>query len=93
VLVVTSEHLPLAFFDAAAALDRGELVEDELVRYELCVQADIERLRREVEDVRAELRALHQTKAWRLMQPARRAYSAALRTKRRGRDPYTATDS
>jgi hypothetical protein len=85
VLVVTSEHQPLACFDMATALDRDERAEDELVQYELSILADAERLKREaaqaVAEAREEIRALQQSKAWRLMQPARRAYTAALRLK------------
>ncbi len=92
VLVVTSECLPLAFFDVAAALERGEVDEDALVQYELHLLAETERTKtaaaEAVADAKAQLTELQQTKAWRLMQPPRRAYGALLRLKplRRGRD-------
>jgi hypothetical protein len=88
VLVVTSECLPLAFFDVAAALDRGELggaPEDALVGYELHVLADRERIKAAAAEAEAQLRELRQTKAWRLTEPARRAHEAVARLKRRRR--------
>lgn len=89
VLVVTSEHLPLEFFDVAAALDTGERDEDALVRYELQVQEEVDRIRsdaaEEAAKMRAQLMEIQQTKAWRLMQPMRNAYGAVRRLRPRRR--------
>lgn len=97
VLVVTSEHTPLAFFDVAAALERREVAEDVLVRYELHVLAEANRVKIEAAEAAAEARAqmtaLQQTKAWRLLQPARRAYGAVLRLKPRLRRRRAPADS
>jgi hypothetical protein len=85
VLVVTSECVPLAFFDLTAALDRGGSggAEDALVRYELHVLAETARVKAAAAEARAQLTELRETKAWRLTLPARRAYSAVLRLRSR----------
>lgn len=87
VLIVTAERLPLAFFDLAPALDRGELdpVGDAFVGYELESLAATERHKAAAAAAKAELREMQQTRAWRLTAPARRAQGALLRLKRRRR--------
>lgn len=85
VLVVTSECLPLAFFDLMPVLDGDELVraDDSLVGYELLTMADTERTRAEASEARALLAEFQHTTAWRLIQPVQRAYGAAVRLMRR----------
>jgi hypothetical protein len=87
VLIATAECLPLAFFDLAPALDRGELdrAEDAFVGYELLSLAATERHKEATAKVKAELQEMQQTKAWRVTAPARRAQGALLRLKRRRR--------
>ena len=85
VLAVTSELLPLAFFDIEAALERGTPghAAAALVRYELDALAERERREAELGEARAMLTEFQQTKAWRLTSPLRRAHETAARLKRR----------
>jgi Lipoprotein LpqB beta-propeller domain len=88
VLMVTCEELPLAFFDAAALLERPEELgadADALLRHELEALGAVQRERQETERVRAELAAIVATKAWRLTGPARRLYGGLRGAARRGR--------
>lgn len=78
VFAVTSEEQPLAFFelDGVAALGHPPGFDDELVRYELLVQAEAdearERAEADAERVRAMLSEIVNTRAWRLTAPLRR---------------------
>lgn len=85
ILVVTSECQPLAFFELGSALDQGGLdgAAEELVRYELELLVEIERVKADAGEARRVITELQGTKAWRLMEPARRAYAAALRFRAR----------
>src|SRR5918996_2479677 len=85
VLVVTSECQLLAFFDTCATLAGAQLdgAADARVRYELDALADIEQIKADAAEARSALAELHQTKAWRLMEPVRRADGAALRLRAR----------
>ena len=87
VLVVTSERLPLAFFDLTTALGRSipGPTHDALVRYELHVLEEKDRIKAAASEARAELRELRQTKAWRLTKPARSTHEAVLRLRARRR--------
>ena len=81
-LVVTAESTPLAFFDLGVALEEGvERPAEDLVGYELERLRSLARAKAESAEARDQLRAVLQTKAWRLTSPARRAY-AALRGRR-----------
>jgi len=89
VLVVTSERVPLAFFDFAAVLQRPDDFaggQEAALRYELHALASAARLREAAAATRAELVAIMRTKAWRLTAPARRLYGA-LRRLRAARRP------
>jgi Lipoprotein LpqB beta-propeller domain len=90
VLVVTSEFLPLAFFDLTEALDEsGDGLGDEaLVEYELHVLSEVNRIKDAGHAARASLAEVQQTKAWRLTKPMRGAYAVMrrLRSRRRGQD-------
>ena len=85
VLVVTSECQLLAFFDTCATLAGAQLdgAADARVRYELDALAEIEQIKADAAEARSALAELHQTKAWRLMEPVRRADGAALRLRAR----------
>ena len=78
VLVVTSEHQPLAFFDPSTALvgERSGDLDDILLRYELEVLARAETFKtnaeQDVANARAQLAEILATKAWRLTAPVRR---------------------
>jgi hypothetical protein len=87
VLVMTSECTPLSFFDLEGALERDahDGADDALVRYELHVLADRDRIKAETDEAIANLHELQQTKAWRLTAPMRRAHEAAAHLKRRFR--------
>jgi hypothetical protein len=92
VLIATSEHLGLGFFDLAGVLKRpADFVPDEdtLRRYELHALETVEQHRQTAADAIAQVHAIHdqlhaiqQTKAWRLMEPARRLYRAVRRLRR-----------
>jgi hypothetical protein len=80
VLVATSEHLGLGFFDLGAVLERpADFARDEeaLRRYELHALETIEGHRETAANAVHQLRTIQQTKAWRLMEPARRLYRTA----------------
>ena len=86
VLVATSEHLGLSFFDLAAVLERpADFARDEgvLRRYELHALETVEHHRQATADAVHQLHAIQQTKAWRLIEPARRLYRTANRLRRR----------
>ena len=85
VVAVTSECQPLAFFDAGSTIEWSELdgADDALLNYELLVLEDGARARADAAEARALLAEVFETKAWRLTAPARRAYVAALRLRRR----------
>jgi DNA-binding beta-propeller fold protein YncE len=79
-LVVTSEAVPLAFFDLDVALERAaRRPAADLVRYELDRVADLARAKADAEEARERLRAVLATKAWRATMPLRRAYGALRR--------------
>jgi hypothetical protein len=83
VLVVTTEQLPVAFFDLEVALTCGaDGAAERLVTYELGRLRDLERLRAEADDARAALSAVLETKAWRMTRPARWAYGVARKARR-----------
>jgi hypothetical protein len=83
VLVVTTEQLPVAFFDLEVALTCGEGgAAERLVAYELDRLRDLERLRAEADDARAALSAVLETKAWRMTRPVRWAYGVARKLSR-----------
>jgi DNA-binding beta-propeller fold protein YncE len=86
VLVATSEHLGLAFFDLAAVLERpADFARDEdtLRRYELHALETVEQQRQATASAVDQLHTIQQTKAWRLMEPARRLYRTARRVRPR----------
>jgi Lipoprotein LpqB beta-propeller domain len=86
VLVVTSEHFGLGFFDLTAVLEcPGDVTRDEdaLRRYELHALETIERQRQTTANAVDQLHAIQQTKAWRLMEPARRLYRTVRRLRPR----------
>ena len=86
VLVATSEHLGLGFFDLAAVLERPtDVARDEeiLRRYELHALETVEQQKQTTADAVHQLRAIQQTKAWRLMEPARHLYRTARRLRSR----------
>lgn len=78
VLVVTSESVPLAFFDLERVPD-SPANGAALVRYELARLAEQARSDGEAAEVRAELAELRSTKAWRLTKPLRAANTVARR--------------
>ena len=82
VLVVTSESVPLAFFDLENALDSLPDGPAE-VRYELARLAENEGARDEAAEVRAALAELRSTRAWRLTKPLRAANGVARRLRSR----------
>ena len=87
VLVATSEHLGLGFFDFAPVLERPADVapeEDALRQYELHALETVEQHRQTTANAVHQLRAIQQTKAWRFMEPARRLYRAVRRFRPRG---------
>jgi hypothetical protein len=81
VVAVTCEQQRLAFFDAGAASRNGG--GDALLEYELLVLGDVAHLREDAAEARARLAELFETRAWRLMAPARRLYGAARRVRAR----------
>jgi hypothetical protein len=85
VVAVTSECQPLAFFDAARAIEWGEAdgADDALLRYELLALDDSARIVADAAEARARLAEVFETKAWRITAPVRRAYGAALRMRQR----------
>jgi Lipoprotein LpqB beta-propeller domain len=85
VLAVTSACQPLAFFDAGAAIEwsQHDGADDALLRYELLALEDTARIAADAADARARLAEVFETKAWRMLAPTRRAYSAALHLLRR----------
>ena len=85
VLVVTSEFLPLAFFDVTEALDRSGngLGDEALVEYELHVLSEMNRIKDAGDAARASLAEVQQTKAWRLTKPIRGGYGALRRLRSR----------
>jgi DNA-binding beta-propeller fold protein YncE len=82
VLAVTSESVPLAFFDLQSVLD-SRSNDAALVRYELARLAEQERADAETADVRAALAELRSTRAWRLTKPLRAANGVARRLRSR----------
>lgn len=87
VLVVTSEFLPLAFFDLSEALDESGngLGDEALVEYELHVLTEVNRIKDAGDAARANLVEVQQTKAWRLTKPVRSVYGALRRSTSRRR--------
>ena len=76
VLVVTSESVPLAFFDLDSAADSASS-DAASIRYELARLAEDERAAAEAAEVRAALAELRSTRAWRLTKPLRAANGVA----------------
>jgi hypothetical protein len=83
VLVVTSESVPLAFFDLDSAAE-SRSSDATSVRYELARLAERERADAEAAEIRAALTELRSTRAWRLTKPLRAANGVA-RSLRSGR--------
>jgi DNA-binding beta-propeller fold protein YncE len=89
VLVVTSEHQPLAFFDLSTALDgdRSPELADALVRYELDLLSEADTFKakaeKDVASAGAQLAEILGTKAWRITAPIRRLNAVAHRARRR----------
>lgn len=86
VLVATSEHLGLRFFDLAAVAERptdAARDEETLRLYELHALETVEQHRQTTADAVDRLHAVQQTKTWRLMEPARRLYRMARRLRPR----------
>jgi hypothetical protein len=81
VLVVTCEGTTLAFFDLARIPD--DAPSDLRLQYELHVLDELADRRAAAADVRRELDALRQTRAWRLLRPAREGYARLRRLGRR----------
>ena len=82
VLAITAECAPLQFFDLRAmdeVADGTEAASERLLAYELHVLAENARIGQMAADARAQLKAFQRTKAWRVTQPARRAYGAVRR--------------
>ena len=73
VLVLTCEGTPLAFFDLARATD--DAARDLRLQYELHVLDERSDLEQVAADLRRELDAIRQGKAWKLLQPARATYA------------------
>ncbi len=81
VLVLTCEGTTLAFLDLALAADDG--ARDLRLRYELHVLDEREDLEQAASDLRRELDAMRQARAWRLVQPLRETYARLRRLVRR----------
>jgi hypothetical protein len=73
VLVLTCEGTPLAFFDLARAAD--DAPRDLRLRYELHVLDERDDLKQAAADLRRELDTMRQTRAWKIVQPARETYA------------------
>jgi hypothetical protein len=73
VLVLTCEGTPLAFFDLARTADDN--ARDLRLGYELHVLDERDDLEQVAADLRRELDAIRQAKAWKLVQPARETYA------------------
>jgi hypothetical protein len=79
VLVVTSEHAPVAFFDLDQAIgSAGARSPGHFVQYELNRLRDLAHSKAEADDARDQLRAVLTTRAWRITKPLR-LLSGALR--------------
>jgi hypothetical protein len=88
VLAVTAECAPLAFFDVRTvdeSPDGPEAASERLLAYELHALAEGARIAQMAADARAQLKAFQRTKAWRLVEPAQRAYGAMRRVSARVR--------
>jgi hypothetical protein len=73
VLVLTCEGTPLAFFDLARTAD--DATRDLRLQYELHVLDEHDDLEQAAADLRRELDAMRETRAWKLVQPARETYA------------------
>jgi hypothetical protein len=79
VLVVTSEHAPVTFFDLDQAIgSAGARPPGHFVQYELNRLRDLADSKAETDDARDQLRAVLTTRAWRITKPLR-LLSGALR--------------
>jgi hypothetical protein len=81
VLVLTCEGTPLAFFDLTRATD--DATRDLRLQYELHVLDERGDREQAAADLRRELDAIRQGKAWQLLQPARATYGRLRRLLRR----------
>lgn len=73
VLVLTCEGTPLAFFDLTRAVDDG--ARDLRLQYELHVLDERDDVKLVAADLRRELDAMRQSRAWKVVQPARETYA------------------
>lgn len=81
VLVVTCQGTTLAFFDLARGTN--DEASDLRLQYELHVLDELDDVKETTADLRRELDALRQTRAWKVIQPARETYSKLRRLRSR----------
>jgi hypothetical protein len=79
VLAVTSEGVPLAFFDVAPAFDGALESTDDRLGYELHALDTAVLLKQSAATASARLAEIQRTKSWRALEPLRRAYGAVRR--------------